>query len=187
MASLGKKFDATQHDTEQTDFELLPSGTYKLEVSASEVKEEGRNKTLSLTYDVIEPEEYKGRKFWGYIDLENDDAVKQERGQKDFARLCRAVEINDIEDSDELHFIAFTAKVKKGEAGVNKAGRPYKARNSISKFYFPDEGNIPPAEIDANQPAQRPAPANDNRQAQRSAPAQQQEGKPAGRRPWGSK
>lgn len=182
MARLGTTFKATDHDTDQNDFELLPNGVYKLKVTASEVKEEGNNVTLSLTYDVIEPESYKGRKIFAYIDLQHDDADKQGRGQRDFAKLCRAVEVNDVDDSEHLHFLPFVAKVKKGEAGVSKAGRAYKARNSIQRYYYPDEGNAPEPAVDANQPA----PANDNR----PAPAQAA-GRPAaaagGSRPWGQK
>ncbi|RWX19597.1 DUF669 domain-containing protein, partial [Rhizobium leguminosarum] len=125
MARLGQTFRAQDHDTEQNDFELLPNGIFKLEVSASEVKEEGNNITLSISYDVIEPEEYKSRKIFAYIDLQHNEADKQERGQREFAKLCRAVGVNDVEDSDELHFLPFFAKVKKGEAGVSKAGRAY--------------------------------------------------------------
>lgn len=185
MAKLGTNFRASEHDTDQqNDFELLPNGTFQLEVTASDVKEEAGNITLALTYDVIEPAEYKGRKIFAYLDLQHNEADKQARGQSDFAKLCRAVGIDDCDDSELLHFIAFTAKVKKGEAGVSKAGRPYKARNSISRWFYPDKGNIPAPEIDAVQPT----PANDNR------PAAQAASRPAaaaasggGSRPWGKR
>ncbi|NZD50506.1 DUF669 domain-containing protein [Rhizobium leguminosarum] len=192
MAALGQKFDATAHDTAQNDYTNLPNGTYQLEVTTSEIKEEGRNKTLALTYDVIAPEQFKGRKIFAYIDLEHDDAKKQEDGQREFARLCRAIGIDNIEDSEQLHFIAFTAKVQDSPAGVSKAGRPYRAKNRVQKFFFPtdDQGNAidlpePSIDVEAAAPARAQAPANDNRQpAGRPAPAAA-----AGstRRPWGQK
>ncbi|MBY3543629.1 DUF669 domain-containing protein [Rhizobium laguerreae] len=188
MARLGNTFNATEHDTEQNDFELLPNGTYKLEVTASDLKEEGNNLTLAITYDVVEPEQYKSRKIFAYIDLQHNESDKQERGQREFAKLCRAVSLDNVDDSEELHFLPFFAKVKRGEAGVSKAGRAYKARNSIQRFFYPtdDQGNpvdAPEPAIDANQPA-RAAPANDNRPAPAAAkPAAA--AAPAGRRPWG--
>lgn len=188
MARLGTTFKAEDHNTEQSDYELLPTGIYQLEVSASEIREDDdKNKTLSLVYDVIEPESFKSRKIFAYIDLENRDAKKQEDGQRDFAKLCRSLGLSAVEDSEELHFIAFTAKVQNSPAGVSKAGRPYKAKNRVQRFFYPDEGNVPAPAIDANQPAPQPA-ANDNRRTTAS-----NDNKPAAaaagttRRPWGSK
>lgn len=188
MAALGKKFDATAHDTTQTDFELLPNGLFKLEVSAADIKEDGNNKSLNLAIDVIEPDELAKRKFFVWIDLEHDDAEYQERGQREFARLCRAIEVNEVEDTDELLFKPFFARVKKGEAGVGKkSGKPYKARNSIQKYFFPDEGELPEPKIDDVQPAAaatKPAAANNNHR-----PAANQNAAPAAKtaRPWGKK
>jgi hypothetical protein len=192
MAQLATRFDATAFDTEQQDYELLPTGNYRLEVSASDIKYEGRNSTLSLTYDVIEPEEYAKRKIFAYIDLENDDAKKQEDGQRDFAKLCRAVEKTDVENSEELHFIAFTARVENASAGVSKAGRPYKAKNRIKKFFYSTDikGNpveIPEPSIDANQPAPAPKAANDNKPAAATKAPTAQAAAGGQRRPWGQK
>lgn len=191
MARLGTTFKATDYDTEQNDFELLPNGTFKLEVTGSEVKEEGNNITLALTYDVIEPEQYKSRKIFAYIDLQHNEAANQERGQREFAKLCRAVSLSDVDDSEELHFLPFFAKIKKGEAGVSKAGRPYKARNSIQRFFYPtdDQGNPVEAPVPSVDEV-HPTAANDNRPASRAPAGQQQAaaaGKPAGARPWGAK
>jgi hypothetical protein len=190
LAALTKAFDPTQHDTEQNDFELLPNGTMRLEVSASDIKEEDGNKALNITIDVIEPVEYAKRRFFAWMDLEHREADKQERGQKDFAKLCRAIwgaEVPIVEDTEQLHFLPFVARVKKGEAGVSKAGRAYKARNSIQKYFYPDEGPLPEPAIDEVQPATKAAAANNNQRpaANQNAPA----AKPAatGNRPWAKK
>ncbi|SFB52593.1 Protein of unknown function [Rhizobium sp. NFR07] len=189
MAGLGQRFNAQDHDTEQRGSNL-PNGTYVLEVSASEVKPtaKGNGTILKLTYDVVEPSEFKGRKIFANINLENANSTAQEIGQRDLAKLCRAIGLNEVNDSDELHFISFTAKV-----GVEKPREGYEPRNEIKRFFYPDEGNVPAAEIDPNQPAQRSAPANDNRQ-QRTAANDNAASKPAGgaaagttRRPWGNK
>jgi hypothetical protein len=189
MAALGKRFDATEHDTTQTDYELLLNGIYRLEVSAGDVKkDDDGNTSLNLAVDVIEPEDYAKRKFFLWLDLEHSDPEFQARGQREFARLCRAIEVDGVEDTDELLFKPFTARVKKGEAGVGKkSGKPYKAKNSISKYYFPDEGEVPPAAIDDVQP-QAAKTANDNRQpaANQNRPAAAP-ARAAGSKPWGKK
>ncbi|MEY9198717.1 hypothetical protein ABIA16_003833 [Sinorhizobium fredii] len=191
MARLGSTFAPTAHDTEQTDFGNVPDGIYQLEVIASDVRKDGNNEAVTVTYSVIAPEEYKGRYIFGWFDINHSDPAFQERGNRDFARLCRAIGYDEategpLEDSENLHLRAFTARVKDNPAGVSKAGKPFKAKNSIGKFYFPDSEEIPAPEITGPVGGA----ANDNRPAARQpAPAAQQAARPAttGARPWGKK
>lgn len=191
MASIGAKFDATSVDTTQVDYENLPEGIYRLEVIQSEVAptSKGDGTLLKLRYSVIEPEEYKGRLIFGNITLENPNITAQEVGQRQLAGLCRAIGLSEIEDSDQLHFLAFTAKVGLGKASKEKNadGSPkYPARVEIRKFFFPDEDNAPEIGIAtpkaANDNAPGRAPANDNKPV-----ATQQTGGAAKSRPWGKK
>lgn len=168
MAGLGNKFNAQEHDTEQRDYENLPDGIYRLEVTQSEVKptSKGDGTILSLRYGVIEPEQFKGKLIFGNITLENPNATAQEIGQKQLASLCRAIGVSEISDSDELHFQAFVAKV-----GLSKARtvgtKTYEPRNEVKRYYFPDSDDMPDIGVTAandNKPASRPA-ANDNKPA----------------------
>lgn len=185
MAVLGKKFDATAHDTTQTDYAELPNGIYKMEIEASDVvaTKAGDGTLLKTTNSVVEPEEYKGRKLFTQYNLENKSAQAQEIGQKQFAALCRAVGVAEVEDSEDLHFKTFTVRVALGKP--SKDGQ-YPARAEIKRYYFEDEGNVPDPAVDAEQPKPTPAnsntrpAANDNRQA--AAPA-----KAAGSKPWAKK
>lgn len=178
MASLN--FNAEDHDTSQSS--TLPLGVYVLEVSASEVKptKGGTGHLLAVTYDVLEPDNFHGRKMFANINIANDNPTAQKIGQEELAKLCRAIGKPKIADSEELHFQRFTAKV-----GLEKPSAGYEPRNKITRFYFPDEGELPPAAIDAVQPtaAVKPA-ANDNR----SAPANDNAA-PAAKKalPWGKK
>jgi hypothetical protein len=167
MAQLGTKFNAQEHDTEQRDYENLPEGIYKLEVTEADVAatKKGDGTLLKLRYGVIEPEEYKGRLIFGNITLENPNAQAQEIGQKQLASLCRAIGLSEIEDSDELKFQSFVAKV-----GLSKrrevAGTVYEPRNECKRFYFPDADDMPEIGVTAandNKPA--PRAINDNRPA----------------------
>ena len=190
MASLGKKFDATEHSTEQRDYSNLPDGVYKLEASASEIKTGDNGTGLNLTFDVVEPEAFKGRKLFNYINIEHKNVQAQEIGQRELASLCRACGLDSIDDSEELHFVAFTAKIGMGKDSKEKNadGTPkYAAKNEIKTYYFPDAGNVPePAVAAANDNARKPAAVNDNgaRQTGNASSASTATGdKP--KRPWG--
>ena len=187
MASLGKSFNASDFDTEQrAEYSELPNGVYHMEVEASDVAptKSGTGTILKATMAVVAPEDLKGRKLFSTYNLENSNPQAQEIGQKQFASLCRAIGVQSVEDSEELHFRTFTVKIGLGKP--SKDGQ-YQARAEIKKYFFPDEGDMPDPAIDAEQP--RPAPANDNR-----APAandnRQQQARPAaaaGARPWGAR
>lgn len=183
MAGLGQKFDATAHDTEQKDYDELPNGIYKLEIEASEVKETstGSGTILKVVNTVVLPQEYFGRKLFNNYNLENKNAQAQEIGQKQLASLCRAIGVSGIEDSDELHFKPYIAKVGLGKR--SKDGQ-YPARAEIKKYYFPDSDDVPKPSVDAVQPVKA---ANDNRPAandNKPAAAATSGGKA---RPWGNK
>lgn len=183
MAQLGQRFDATAHDTTQSDYSELPNGIYELEVESSDVvpTKDGKGTILKTTMVVLRPEDYAKRKIFNNYNLENPSAQAQEIGQKQFASLCRAIGVRDVEDSEDLHFKAFTVKIGLGKP--SKDGQ-YPARAEIKRYYFSDEGQLPEPAIDAEQPA--PAkPANDNRQ-----PPANSNNRPAaatgttGKRPW---
>jgi len=195
MAALGKTFRPMDHDTEQTDFELLPTGIYQLEVTASDIKEQEGGTAMNATIEVVAPEEYHKRRFFIWIDTDSDDPKKQADGQRDLARLSRAMFGADapesIDDSEEFHFHTFTALVENSPAGVSKAGKPYRAKNRIKRYYFPDEANMPEPAIDATQPAAapatRPVAANNNQRPAANQNASAAPAKAAGARPWGKK
>lgn len=189
MAQLGKRFDPTENDTTQQDFSNVPDGIYLLQIIESDVKPDGDNEAVTTQYEVIEPVEYEKRRIFGWFDVTNDDPEKQERGNRDFSKLCRAIGYDrdaegELENTDQLHLRPFTAKVKDAPAGVSKAGKPYKAKNQIVLYYYPDEGNAPEPVITGT--VAKPSPANDNRPAARPAAAAASAA-PArtGARPWG--
>lgn len=184
MAKLGSTFNAQDHDTEQRDYEEMPNGDYQLEIEASDVvpTSTGSGTILKTTMIVVAPEEYKGRKLFNNYNLENRNPQAQEIGQKQFASLCRAIGIDAVEDSEDLHFHVFTAKIALGKP--SKDGQ-YPARAEIKKYYFPDEGNVPePSVTEAPARPARSAPANDNRQQAAAKPAAAASAG-GSRRPWG--
>lgn len=190
MAQLGTRFKAQDHDTTQNDFTPLPDMIADLEIIQSEVKEtstkNGNGKMLMLRYSIVEPEDYKGRLVFGNITLEHDKAETQDIGQKAFARLCRALEVSEVEDSDELHFKTFRAKIGMGKPSKDKNadGSPvYPAKNELKTFYYPDEGDMPEVGVLGSAPT----PANDNRPAPRAANDNQAAATGGKSRPWGKR
>lgn len=165
MAVLGARFKAESYDTEQRDYENLPNGVYRLEVTDSEVAttKKGDGTILKLKYGVIEPEEYAKRLIFGNITLENPNTQAQEIGQRQLASLCRAIGLSEIEDSEELHFQGFVAKVGLSKQRTGQDGKVYEPRNEIKRFYFPDADDIPAIGVD------HPAAANDNHPPARQA------------------
>ena len=197
MAQLGTKFKATEHDTTQNDYPDLPNGIYDLEVIQSEIKDtsgpKGKGKMLALRQSVIEPEEYKGRLLFSNIMLEHDVAQTQEIGQKQFAKLCRALGVDEVDDSDELHFKSFRAKVGLGKPSKDKNpdGTPvYPAKPEVKAYYYPDEGDMP--DVGVTDPAaanDNCKPAHDNKPASGAARTTGNGGAAANgkSRPWGKK
>jgi hypothetical protein len=192
MAKIGVRVEATEENTQQRDFTNLPNGDYQLEISASEIKEKNEGTrdhaiNLSVTIDVLAPEELKGRKLFNNYNLQHPSAQVQEIGQRQFACLLRSLGLNEApEDSDELHFISFMARVGMGKDSKEKNadGSPkYAARNELKKYHYPDEGNLPEPKVDA-----APVAANDNR---RTVASNDNKPAPAAagttRRPWGQK
>lgn len=182
MAKLNTKFDATAHDTTPRDYEELPSGNYRMEIETADVAptKSGDGTVLKVTMQVVEPEEFAGRKLFTNYNLENKNAQAQEIGQRQFASLCRAMEIGEVDDTDDILFKSFMVKVALGKP--SKDGQ-YPARAEPKRYWYPDEGNVPEPAIDDNQPKKpandnRPAASNDNKPAQAAAGGKKS-------RPWG--
>lgn len=191
MARIGVSIAVTEESTEQRpQFEDLPNGTYLLEMSASTAKEEisPRKFSLNTTVDVVEPEHLKGRKLFVNYNLEHPNAQAQEIGQRQFSCLLRALGMGEApDDSDELHFITFTADIGMGKDSKEKNadGSPkYPARNEIKRYWYPDEGNVPAPAVKAaaNDNRRSGSAVNDNKPAAASAPAPA--ARRAGAKPW---
>lgn len=193
MAKFGVSVAVTEEGTAQrAQYENLPNGVYSLHMEAAEIVEKNEGNPdhsimLKSTFEVLEPEEYKGRKLFGNYNLKNKSPKAQTIGNEQFQSLLRSIgmdEINEDSETDELLFIAFTAKVGLGKDSEEKNadGTPkWAAKPEIKTYYFPDMDDAPEIAVVAGQVAandNRPA-ANDNRKPAPAAAA-----KPAGSKPW---
>ena len=130
MASLS--FDATSIDT--TSHEPIKAGTYEAVITASEIKANRANtgKGLNLTFEIIS-DSAKGRKVWAWINFQHQKQEAQRIGQEELARVCKAVGVSQLTDSEQLHNIPLmiTVDVDRNDATRNVI-KAYKAKEGAS-------------------------------------------------------
>ena len=102
------------HEVEPTvAFEAIPAGKYNAVIVDSEMKQtkSGNGSYLELTFEVTEGE-YKGRKVWARLNIDNPsaDAVKIAKGE--LSAICRAVNVMTPNDSVDLHNLPLEITVK---------------------------------------------------------------------------
>jgi Protein of unknown function (DUF669)/Primase C terminal 2 (PriCT-2) len=103
MANLGD-FDASR--IEPSQFEALPPGRYRVQVTQSEIRptKDGNGSYLWLELDILEGP-FAGRKLWDRLNLNNQSAQAVEIAQRQLSALCYAVGKLKVADSSELHLI----------------------------------------------------------------------------------
>ena len=94
-------------------FEAIPAGKYLAVIVDSEMKSNraGTGEYLQLEFEIIDGE-YKNRKVWTRLNLNNPnpDAVRMARA--DLSAICHAVNVIQPGDSIELHNLPLTITVK---------------------------------------------------------------------------
>lgn len=94
-------------------FEAIPAGKYQAVIVDSEMKSNraGTGEYLQLEFEIIDGE-YKNRKVWTRLNLNNPnpDAVRMARA--DLSAICHAVNVIQPGDSVELHNLPLTITVK---------------------------------------------------------------------------
>ena len=152
MSNLGN-FDPTTVDPNQVP--PFPDGNYCLQAIESEIKptSKGTGTMLNLILEVIEGE-YKGRRVYEGINIQNNSAAAQQIGQKQLSALCHACgHLKAVTDSNELHYKPFWATIG---TKIDDSGK-YKPKNVVKKYLF-ENGNVPAGAAPAT-PAIPPQPA----------------------------
>jgi hypothetical protein len=96
-----------------TAFEPIPAGKYIAVITESEMKptKTGNGYFLELTLEVVEGE-YKGRKVWARLNLDNPNQTAVKIAQSELSAICRAVNVMQPQDSVELHNLPMEITVK---------------------------------------------------------------------------
>lgn len=130
MANIGN-FDATSIAPRE-DFTPLPTGEYKAQVTDSDLKPTKANTGhyAELTFEVMEGD-YKGRKVWARLNLDNPNPKAVEIAQRDLSAICHAAGKLQIRDTQELHYKPMLIRVEYVEADGVKRTSP---SNEIKAF-----------------------------------------------------
>ena len=110
MAQIGP-FDATQVAPRE-DFSAIPAGEYLAQIVDSDMKPTKKNdgQYAELTFEVMEGE-FKGRRVWARLNLDNPSVKAVEIAQRDLSAICRAVGKLQIRDTQELHYKPMVIRV----------------------------------------------------------------------------
>lgn len=130
--------------------DAIPSGKYLAVIVDSEMKptRSGTGQYLELTFEVIEGE-YKNRKVWAHLNLENPNSQTVQIARADLSAICRAVNVPVPRDSAELHNLPLVITVrsrKNPESGdISNDIKGYAARGvldaTVKTIPAPQTGN----------------------------------------------
>ena len=99
-------------------FDVIPAGKYNAVISDSEMKDtrSGTGRYLQLEFEIIDGE-FKNRKLWARLNLENPNADAVRMARADLSAICRAVNVLTPKDSLELHNLplVITVRCKKNQ------------------------------------------------------------------------
>lgn len=122
-------FDATQVDP-RDEFQPVPAGSYSVIITESEIKDtkNGSGNYLKLALE-IQDGEYRGRKIFHNITLQNQNQTAVSIGQKHLSQICHAVNVLQVHDSQQLHFRPLIAVVK-----IRKGDGQYGDSNEVQRY-----------------------------------------------------
>lgn len=105
-------FDATQVEPSAA-LDPIPSNKYIAAITASENKptKAGTGTYLQLEFTVLDGE-YKGRKVWSRLNLNNPNSQAVDIARSELSAICRAVGVMQVRDSSQLHNIPLVISVK---------------------------------------------------------------------------
>ena len=146
-------FDANSvNPMEQRDsFEVLPAGDYMAIVAATHKKQTkaGNGHYLNIEFQLIGEGQYKGRKIWTNLNLDNPNNQAVSIARSELSSICRATGVMNLDsewDLSPMQAMPLTLTL-----GVNKNGFRGEPENTIRNY---DK---------AQQPGFTPPPMGDSR------------------------
>lgn len=93
--------------------EPIPAGKYEAVIIESEMKptKTGNGQYLELTFEIIEGQ-YKGRRVWERLNLENPNPQTVHIARGNLSAICHAVKVMEPRDSSELHNLPLAINVR---------------------------------------------------------------------------
>lgn len=113
MALINFNAAGVQFEERTSSFEPLPPGEYEMMIFKSDTKptKAGTGHYLECEMHVISGE-HSGRRHWERFNLDNPNAQAVKIAQESLARLCAALGVEEVNDSEELHDQAFIAELR---------------------------------------------------------------------------
>lgn len=112
MASLNFKASSIQFEERtSSSYGPLPAGEYEAMIVKSETKttKSGNGSYLELEMHVISGD-HTGRRHWERLNLDNPSLQTVKIAEEQLARLCVALGLDQVDDSEELHDKPFVAE-----------------------------------------------------------------------------
>lgn len=137
-------------------FDPIPAGKYQAIIADSEMKptKNGNGQYLELTFEIIDGD-YKGRKVWSRLNLENQNSQAVQIARADLSAICRAVNVAQPRDSVELHNLPLTITVrckKNQDDEITNEIKGYSPRQSYSGAVAANPATPPAQTGDSSKP-----------------------------------
>lgn len=129
-------FEFNADDVEpRSGFDPLPAGKYKAVITESEEKQTkaGTGSYMQFTFEVIDGD-HKGRKLWARLNLNNPSDVAVGIARSELSAICRAVNVRQLRDTQQLHDLPMLIKVTAKKDGDGEV------RNEIKGYEPPNGG-----------------------------------------------
>lgn len=150
MAQLNFRASAIQIEERSNNFGPLPAGDYEMMIVKSDTKptKAGTGHYLECEMHVLSGE-HSGRRHWERFNLDNPNAQAVKIAEESLARLCAAIGLDEVNDSEQLHDQSFIAEI-----GIDKKDS---TRNVIWNYKALDAAPAKPAAKPAPAPSAAPA------------------------------
>lgn len=128
MAQLPSVFRA--EDNRGSGYEVLPAGWYQVEIIKSALKptKDKNGKYLAFTFRVVDGE-FEKRNLFTNVNVVNNSDVAVAIGKETLAAMMDACEVEETDDTDDLHNIPMYAKVI-----IKAAQGDWPEKNEIKTF-----------------------------------------------------
>ena len=104
-------FNAVQHQATDLNaptakkYSPIPEGDYQAVITDSEMRttKAGNGEYLLLTFEIISGGQYEGRRIWVRLNVKNKSPKAEEIAKRDLASILRATNVEQMQDTEELH------------------------------------------------------------------------------------
>ena len=165
MANLNG-FDATKVEP-SCGYDPIPEGKYLAIIVGSETKptKSGNGHYLELAFQVVDGQ-YKGRRVWARLNLDNQSRQAVEIARADLSAICRAVGVMRPQDSSELHNLPLSIRVvcrmREGTGDITNEIKGYERRGAAPSARHAGAGDPPSGCVPVAMPGKVPAAQGDN-------------------------